>query len=300
MKFHYVNNLMKMEGIEGPHTIADTDIYIGGGILDSAPLYIMKRNFGNSCLIVADKNTYAAAGKNLYDNLRNNGFNVRTCLLDRGDIRIEADELSVGDLLMAYDPEPDFLIACGSGVINDVTRFVAYSTQKAFVSVGTAASMDGYISVVAPMIYHKKKVHRHGSAPKVLILDTQILKNAPFEMVVSGFGDVFGKYIAKADWLLSNIINGEKVDDDAVRLITTALDNLASNIDEVKNLTDKGLSAIIEGLILAGITIFTTGQTRAVASIEHNQGHIWKPGCLRQTSLTRCTEYPSAARQAII
>ena len=95
-------------------------------------------------------------------------------------------------------------------------------------------------------------------------------------MIVSGFGDVFGKYIAKADWLLSGIINGEKVDEEAVRLITMALDNMVANIDEIKNLTDKGMTTIIEGLILAGITIFTTGQTRAVASIEHNQGHIWE------------------------
>ncbi len=265
-----------MEGIEGDHTISDIDIYIGNGIVDKAASYILKRNLGSSCLIVADKNTYAAAGKKLVENLENNGFKVRICILDRGDIRVEADEMSVGDVLMAYDPEPDFLIACGSGVINDVVRFVAHSTGKPFVSVGTAASMDGYISVIAPMIYHEKKVHRHGAAPKVLILDTHILKNAPYEMIIAGFGDVLGKYIAKADWLLSGIINGEKVDADAIKLITLALDNLIANIDEVKNLTDKGLTAIIEGLILAGITIFTTGQTRAVASIEHNQGHIWE------------------------
>lgn len=276
MKFYYEDSLMKMEGIEGAHTISDIDVYIGSGILDNASSYIIKRNLGNSCLIIADKNTYTAAGKRLFDNLQDNGFNVQTCILDSGDVKIEADELSVGNVLMAYDPEPDFLIACGSGVINDVTRFVAKTTKKVFVSVGTAASMDGYISVITPMIYHEKKVHKHGSAPKVLILDTQILKNAPYEMIVSGFGDVFGKYIAKADWLLSEIINGEKVDIDAINLITQALDNMVANIDEVIHLSDKGLTAIIEGLILAGITIFTTGQTRAVASIEHNQGHVWE------------------------
>jgi Glycerol dehydrogenase and related enzymes len=268
--------MLKLKNMEGLHTISDIDIYIGNGILDNTPGYILKRDFGRSCLMIADKNTYSAAGKVLYESLLANGFKVQICTLDRCAGRIEADELSAGDVLVAFDPEPDFLIACGSGVINDITRFVAHSTNKPFVSVGTAASMDGYISVIAPMIYHGKKVHRHGSAPKVLVLDTEILRKSPYEMVMAGFGDVFGKYIAKADWLLSDIVNGEKVDNDAVGLINRALDNIINNMEEIKKLTNKGLEAIIEALILAGITIFTTGQTRAVASIEHNQGHIWE------------------------
>lgn len=87
---------------------------------------------------------------------------------------------------------------------------------------------------------------------------------------------MYGKYIAKADWLISNIINGEELDHEALDLITQALDELVDNVDEVKLATDKGLKAIIEGLILAGLTIFTTGQTRAVASVEHNQSHVWE------------------------
>jgi glycerol-1-phosphate dehydrogenase [NAD(P)+] len=110
----------------------------------------------------------------------------------------------------------------------------------------------------------------------VLVLDTRILRAAPYEMIVAGFGDVLGKYIAKADWLLSRIVNGEAVDENAVGLITQALENLVSHVDDIKNLTEKGLAAVIEGLILAGITIFTIGHTRAVASVEHNQGHIWE------------------------
>ncbi|NLG37881.1 MAG: sn-glycerol-1-phosphate dehydrogenase, partial [Clostridiales bacterium] len=274
MNYHYDDNLMRLEGVAGPHTISDIDIYIGSGILESAPAYLRKRDLGSRCLLIADDNTMKAAGGALEAALSGQ-FTVRRCVLDHAS-RIEADERSSGDVLMACEPEPDFLIACGSGVINDVTRFVAHSIGKPFVSVGTAASMDGYISVVAPMIYRNKKVHRHGAAPRVLILDTRILRAAPYEMIVAGFGDVLGKYIAKADWLLSRIVNGETVDENAAGLITQALKNLISHVDDIKNLTEKGLAAIIEGLILAGITIYTTGQTRAVASVEHNQGHIWE------------------------
>lgn len=300
MNYYYENDMFRLEGISTEHTISDIDIYIGKGILKNTAAYIQKRNFGKKCMIIADHNTYNAAGRELEKILQQGNFETRVCLLrDRGNERIEADELSVGQVMMSLEPEPDFLIACGSGVINDVTRFVSLVANKPFVSVGTAASMDGYTSVTAPMIFDGKKVHRHGSAPKILVLDTEILKKAPKEMTIAGFGDVYGKYIAKADWLLSSITTGEEVDEQALSLITQALKKLTDNVEEIRNATDEGLKAIIEGLILAGITIFTTGQTRAVASVEHNQGHIWetrmleagKPYALHGTAVGCSTGY---------
>lgn len=277
MNYFYENDMFKLEGVSTAHTISDIDIYIGKGILKNTSLYIQKRNLGKKCLIIADNNTYRAAGKELAEILRQGNIDTSVCLLrDRGNERIEADELSVGQAMMSMEPMPDFIVACGSGVINDITRFVSFIAKKPFLSVGTAASMDGYTSVTAPMIFDRKKVHRHGSAPKILVLDTGILKNAPKELTFAGFGDVYGKYIAKADWLISSITTGEEVDEQALNLITQALAKLTDNVEEIRNTTDGGLKAIIEGLILAGITIFTTGQTRAVASVEHNQAHIWE------------------------
>ncbi len=277
MNYFYENDMFRLEGVSNQHTISDIDIYIGSGILGKAPQYIKKRSLGKRCLVISDNNTYRAAGEGLIDIFKKSGIEVEICMLpERDQEKIEADETAVGQVVMSLEPEPDFLAACGSGVINDIVRFVSHMTGKPYISVGTAASMDGYTSVIAPMIKDRKKIHRHGSAPKILILDTEVLRKAPYEMTVAGFGDVYGKYIAKADWLISNVINGEKVDDQALDLITQALDKLVENVEEIKHATDKGLKAVIEGLILAGLTIFTTGQTRAVASVEHNQSHIWE------------------------
>lgn len=300
MNYYYENDMFRLEGVSTEHTISDIDIYIGKGILKNTSSYVQKRNLGKKCLIVADDNTYRAAGKELAEILQQSNIETYVCLLyNRENERIEADELAVGQVMMSLEPEPDFLIACGSGVINDITRFVSFITKKPFISVGTAASMDGYTSVTSPMIFDRKKVHRHGSAPKILVLDTEILKNAPTELTIAGFGDVYGKNIAKADWLISSITTGEEVDEQALSLITQALAKLTDNVDEIRNATDEGLKAIIEGLILAGITIFTTGQTRAVASVEHNQGHIWetrmleagKPYALHGTAVGCSTGY---------
>ncbi|HZE05849.1 MAG TPA: iron-containing alcohol dehydrogenase [Solirubrobacteraceae bacterium] len=43
------------------------------------------------------------------------------------------------------------LVAVGAGVITDIVRYAAHLSDTAFVSVPTAASMDGYASGVAAM-----------------------------------------------------------------------------------------------------------------------------------------------------
>ena len=53
-----------------------------------------------------------------------------------------------------------------------------------------------------------------------------------------------------------------------------AVASLIDNIDEIRNRTEKGMQVLIEGLLLAGITIMIVGHTRAVASVEHNVGHF--------------------------
>ena len=102
----------------------------------------------------------------------------------------------------------EFFISVGSGSITDLTRFVAFHTGRPFVAVGTAASMDGYTSVISALLFNGLKVNKPGACPKIIKCDIDIMKDAPLPMFISGVGDVLGKYIAKADWILGNIING--------------------------------------------------------------------------------------------
>ena len=69
--------------------------------------------------------------------------------------------------------------------------------------------MDGYTSAIAPLLLRGAKIHRNGKCPEIIVCDLDILKDAPMDMVVAGFGDVLGKYIAIADWRIGNIINDE-------------------------------------------------------------------------------------------
>ncbi len=257
------------------HVEPDMDIYIGNGILKNCASYFKKRNFGKKALLVADNITYGIAGKKVETLMKEAGFDVSLCLLER-EHELEPDESALGEILFALDKDTDFLVSVGSGSITDLTRYVAFNTKRPFVSVGTAASMDGYTSVVAPLLNKGVKVNRPSTHPKVLVCDIDIIKNAPYDMMYSGFGDVLGKYIAKADWIAGRIINGEQYCPMCADLAVEAVEKCIANADGIRNRTDEGIKSLIEALILAGITILIIGNTRPVASAEHNMAHYWE------------------------
>ncbi len=279
IEIRYENNKMIIPTIECgcgfPHHHPDLDVYIGSGILKECAQYIRGRDLGEKAVLVADKTTYKIAGQFIEKCLKEDGFKVTLCLLEREE-ELEPDERALGEVLLSMDPDTDFLIAVGSGSITDTTRYVAFNTGRPFVSVGTAASMDGYTSVVAPLLFNGLKVNKPASCPKVILCDIDIMKEAPLPMFISGVGDVLGKYIAKADWALGNIVNGETYCPVCADLVMQAVEQCMKNIQEIKNRTESGTRDLIEALILAGVTILILGNTRAVASIEHNMGHYWE------------------------
>lgn len=268
---------MILEGLECDcpceHSLPNQDIYVGKDLIERLPGCIQRRGLGTHCVVVCDENTYAVAGKRVYETLQGAGFDAILLKFER-EGELVPDERTIGELLLTIQPETEFLVAVGSGSITDTCRVNASRCHLPFVSVGTAASMDGYTSVVAPLILKGVKIHRAGPCPEIILCDLDVLATAPLKMVRSGVGDVLGKYIAIADWRIGNIINDEPYCHTCGDIVLEALDRLLTNIPEILARSEKGMRILIEGLLLAGITIMIVGHTRAVASVEHNIGHF--------------------------
>ena len=116
--------------------------------------------------------------------------------------------------------------------------------------------MDGYASAVAPLLHRGLKIQRPAVCPEIIVCDLDVLATAPMHMIASGVGDVLGKYIAKADWELGAIINGEPCCPVCVEMVTNAVNALVDNVDEIARKTEKGMRILIEALLLAGPKLF--------------------------------------------
>ncbi len=256
------------------HEIPDMQIYIKAGLINECARCLSENGLGKNIVIVADNNTLKAAGKTLKQQLISNCFNCRMCLLPGEEI--EPLEETVQLIVSMVDSGTDLLLSVGSGVITDLTRRAAFITDLPFAVFGTAASMDGYTSITSAMIIDGMKVTKYGKAAKLLMFDTQVLSIAPLLMQASGVGDLLAKYNVLVDWKLGSAAAGETFCPLCEKMLKIALDKCSSNIKEIQKRTIKGTEALIEALILAGLTVLIVGDTRSVASVEHNMAHYWE------------------------
>jgi len=159
--------------------------------------------------LVADENTYKVAGKRAEELLAAQGNLSHTYVLP-GNTMATAER--VGDVLIhagikqnpydinKFSDNPDYILAVGSGSVNDVCRMVSYRLGIPYGVLGTAPSMDGYASNGAAMILGGMKETVAAGLPRAIIADVDVLSQAPLEMIKAGFGDIIGKYSALCDW----------------------------------------------------------------------------------------------------
>ena len=94
----------------------------------------------------------------------------------------------------------DYVLAVGSGTLNDMAKSVATRLHIPSGVLATAASMDGYCSKGAALMRGGFKVTDEVCTPADILIDLEIVRNAPKLMTAAGFGDIIGKYTCLTDW----------------------------------------------------------------------------------------------------
>ena len=189
--------------------------------------------------------------------------------------RLEPDERAVSAAEMSFERECDCVIAVGSGVIGDIAKLLAKSTATKYAIVATAPSMDGFASATSSMTVGGLKVSLASRAADLIIGDTDILKNAPRELLVSGLGDMLAKYISIAEWRISNLLTGEYYCEDIAELMRSSLAECVENAGGLLRREDKAVEAVFRGLVTAGMAMSYAGASRPASGVEHYFSHLW-------------------------
>lgn len=256
------------------HRIDIKHIYVGENVYNRI-LDVAKEILPKEILLVSDNNTYKALGKCVENELTESGYNVNNIILvSDGDLI--PDEKAIGRVLVEVNNETELIVAVGSGSINDICRIISAKIHIPYVIMGTAPSMDGYASTVSPLIIDGAKVTYPGTNPYAIIADSNIMKDAPFEMICAGFGDILGKYTALSDWRLSNTILDEYFCDTTEKLVRNAMYKCFENIEGAVKRDVKAIEYISEALILSGIAMTLSGNSRPASGAEHHLSHYWE------------------------
>ena len=221
---------------------------------------------------MADENTYAAAGEKvenvLFDKyVRKVIFSGKTVLIPN-ETAIEKVKENLRDT--------DLILGIGSGVIQDLCKYVSFFSHIPYMIVATAPSMDGYASDGAAMILNGMKGTVHAGLPRAIIADTEVLKDAPMEMIKAGYGDIIGKFSALCDWKLSREINGEYfcqyIYDTTYKMIETTLKTAKGLLIR----DEESIKALMEALTVVGIMMSFAGSSRPASGSEHHLSHFFE------------------------
>ena len=253
------------------HTIAIDEVVIGSGAVKRLPEFVKK--YGKKPFVVADRNTYAAAGETVCALLKAAGIPYGSFVFK--DKALEPDEHAVGAAFMHYDPSCDVIVGVGSGVINDICKILSNISGHPYIIVGTAPSMDGYASATSSMSRDGVKVSLPSRCADVIIGDTDILKTAPDHMLRSGLGDMLAKFVSIAEWRIAHIITGEYYCEEVAQLIRTAVKKCVDNAQGLLRREDAAIEAVFEGLVIGGVAMAYAGVSRPASGVEHYFSHVW-------------------------
>ena len=262
-----------------PHTCPIQAVEIGNGALQSLPH--LSRSYEN-ILLVADQNTYAVCGEKAEALL---GKKIKTKVIyQSGSHYLIPNEDAIAKLEAVLMPNTDLLIGIGSGVINDLCKYVSYFHDLPYFIIATAPSMDGYGSTGAAMILKGMKETVSTRPPIAIIADTSILKDAPYEMLQAGYGDIVGKYSCLNDWKLSALIRDEYFCQTVFDIILEQTDRVRGLVSGIMNREEQATGALMEAIVIVGIAMCYVGNSRPASGSEHHLSHFFEiTGILDQT-----------------
>jgi glycerol-1-phosphate dehydrogenase [NAD(P)+] len=165
----------------------------------------------------------------------------------------------------------DAVLAVGGGRVLDTAKFAATRLGLPMVAVATNLAHDG---IASPVSILGSAAHRgsYGVAmPIGVVIDLDLVREAPKRYVSAGVGDVVSNVSALADWQLSHDVTDEPVDGLAVTFARTAAEALLHRPDGVES--DEFLVSLGQALVLSGIAMAVAGTSRPCSGACHEISH---------------------------
>jgi glycerol-1-phosphate dehydrogenase [NAD(P)+] len=252
------------------------NVVIGQGVLGSVD-DIFGQSFGDQpAVVVADENTWRVAGERVQQRLEKAGRTTAEPYLFPPNTFVYAEYGTIEKLreaLRAHDAVP---VAVGSGSLNDIVKRAAHELERPYMSVATAASMDGYTAFGAAITKEGYKQTMTCPAPRAVVADLEILTHAPADMTASGYGDLLGKVTAGADWLVADALEVEKIDPKVWSLLQDPLREAIGRPAELAAGDQAAMDNLIEGLIMSGLAMQAHASSRPASGAEHQFSHLWE------------------------
>ncbi|MBR7828130.1 iron-containing alcohol dehydrogenase family protein [Actinospica sp. MGRD01-02] len=179
--------------------------------------------------------------------------------------------VDLADRVRADKAPYDTLVAIGGGKVIDAAKYAAARLGMPLVAVATNLAHDGVCSPVATLENDAGTGSYGVPNPIGVVIDLDLIRQAPPRFVRSGIGEALSNLCALADWELSHRETGEPIDGLAAAMARTAAEAI---LHHPGTIDDAGfLGVLANGLVLSGQAMAVAGTSRPSSGACHEISH---------------------------
>jgi glycerol-1-phosphate dehydrogenase [NAD(P)+] len=228
---------------------------------------------GKRVALLFDERTWNAAGQRCALALKGAGFSVHPLLIEDQDHHPPACDDKTKAALATRLTRSDVIVGVGSGVISDLSKWLAFDAGLPAAVFGTAASMNGYAAAnVAPAVDGVKTLVR-ARAHRIVAADPAVLAAAPHALTSAGLGDVIAKTVSTLDWKMNELLFQEPYNAAIAGIVDHVQDRFLSDPTRLAGRDPDAISGLFEALVYSGCAMTLQGSSLPASGGEHLISH---------------------------
>ena len=229
-----------------------------------------------NAVLINDENTWRIAGERFSQSLSKSGFeHIETTIVGKGAVRSEVEKARE----KIRSLRPCVVFGIGGGVNIDIAKASAFLEKTPWITVPTIFAADAMAGIKAT--FRAERIGVDGKPhegdydltvgpPLACIVDTNIIKQAPWRFQAAGFADCISKICAVEDWTLAYSRQKTAVFSEyAIMLAKAQTQYLMENAARIKRKEESAFAAFLQAMINDGFLTQMGGDSRILFGSEH-------------------------------
>lgn len=186
-------------------------------------------------------------------------------------IMVETVEENWIDQQIAQLEDFDTVVGIGGGMAIDTAKYISWKCQKRLVSIPTILSVDAFTTPAAGVRRDHEVFYVGSASPSPLVIDYDLLRTAPPALNIAGIGDLLSIHTACFDWNHAESKGKSEYpfDPKAITQGQALLQFMCDHVGPIRENTDRGLRAIVEGYISLNTICLPRDHFRIEEGSEH-------------------------------
>jgi glycerol-1-phosphate dehydrogenase [NAD(P)+] len=229
-----------------------------------------------NAVLINDENTWRIAGERFSQSLSKSGFErIETTIVEKGAVRSEVEKARE----KIRSLRPCVVFGIGGGVNIDIAKASAFLEMTPWITVPTIFAADAMAGIKAT--FRAERIGVDGKAhegdydltvgpPLACVVDTNVIKQAPWRFQAAGFADYISKICAVEDWNLAYSRQKTAVFSEyAIMLAKAQTRYLMENAARIRRKEEPAFTTFLQAMINDGFLTQMGEDSRILFGSEH-------------------------------